>query len=533
MALRSEARSLMSLGVLSAAGGGAWEEPWVAAFAAGAHGVRIVRRCVDVVDLLAAAAAGQGRVALIDAGLRRLDVDAIDRLHAAQVIPVGVVPRGDTAAEDRLRAAGVTHLVPADADPAVAASVVLDALRSAAEDDGARAARTFGDPSTSMATPPGAAPPPAARRAGRNGSLIAVWGPTGAPGRTTVAIGLADELARLGAATLLVDADVYGATIAPTLGLFDESPGLAAACRQAGTGGSRPPRWRLELAAVASAAGAHRPAARPALARTAPGRGRGGVGDRPLDGGLRRRRLRLLPGDRRGALLRHRGARRNGATLAVLDAADLVLAVGSADPIGMQRLVRGLADLRDAGLDHGAGSAQPGAARCGARGSAGERTAALERFAGCPAAALLPADQESIDVALASGRTVAEARPDSALRRAFVELAAAVAGVGVLSAGADNDRSRVLDTADGFASALLGSDSATIEGDMTDTGARAKPRRALVLGAGGVIGFAWILGALSALQKITGIDPAEADVLVGTSAGSSRRPCSAAACRWT
>ena len=40
--------------------------------------------------------------------------------------------------------------------------------------------------------------------------------------------------------------------------------------------------------------------------------------------------------------------RRNGATLAVLDAADVILAVGSADPIGIQRLVRGLSELRDA-----------------------------------------------------------------------------------------------------------------------------------------------------------------------------------------
>ena len=66
------------------------------------------------------------------------------------------------------------------------------------------------------------------------GSVIAVWGPTGAPGRTTVAVGVADELARLGRSTLLIDADVYGGVIAPTLGLLDESPGLAAACRSAG-----------------------------------------------------------------------------------------------------------------------------------------------------------------------------------------------------------------------------------------------------------------------------------------------------------
>ena len=64
------------------------------------------------------------------------------------------------------------------------------------------------------------------------GRIVAVWGPTGAPGRTTVAITLADELARLGCGSLLVDGDVYGGVIAAVLGLLDESPGLAAACRQ-------------------------------------------------------------------------------------------------------------------------------------------------------------------------------------------------------------------------------------------------------------------------------------------------------------
>lgn len=44
--------------------------------------------------------------------------------------------------------------------------------------------------------------------------------------------------------------------------------------------------------------------------------------------------------------------------------------------------------------------------------------------------------------------------------------------------------------------------------------------RGLVLGAGGVLGAAWTIGALSALQDTQGWDPREADVLVGTSAGS-------------
>jgi NTE family protein len=42
----------------------------------------------------------------------------------------------------------------------------------------------------------------------------------------------------------------------------------------------------------------------------------------------------------------------------------------------------------------------------------------------------------------------------------------------------------------------------------------------LVLGAGGVVGAAWLIGALEALTSETGWDPATAEVIVGTSAGS-------------
>jgi len=45
-------------------------------------------------------------------------------------------------------------------------------------------------------------------------------------------------------------------------------------------------------------------------------------------------------------------------------------------------------------------------------------------------------------------------------------------------------------------------------------------RRGLVLGAGGVLGAAWTIGALAALQEHYGWDPREAEVLIGTSAGS-------------
>lgn len=45
-------------------------------------------------------------------------------------------------------------------------------------------------------------------------------------------------------------------------------------------------------------------------------------------------------------------------------------------------------------------------------------------------------------------------------------------------------------------------------------------RRGLVLGGGGVLGAAWLVGALQALQDQTGVDVREFDAFVGTSAGS-------------
>ncbi len=47
-----------------------------------------------------------------------------------------------------------------------------------------------------------------------------------------------------------------------------------------------------------------------------------------------------------------------------------------------------------------------------------------------------------------------------------------------------------------------------------------KPRIGLALGAGGVLGGAWLAGGLTAIARTTGWNPSAADILVGTSAGS-------------
>jgi len=48
----------------------------------------------------------------------------------------------------------------------------------------------------------------------------------------------------------------------------------------------------------------------------------------------------------------------------------------------------------------------------------------------------------------------------------------------------------------------------------------AAPRRGLVLGAGGVLGYNWLVAALATWAEHTGVDPRQFEIVVGTSAGS-------------
>jgi Flp pilus assembly CpaE family ATPase len=313
--------------------------------------------------------------------------------------------------------------------------LVVEAVRAAADPSAvSRPQRAFADLAAaapaSQPLPPGAGAPPSPEQARTRGSVIAVWGPTGAPGRTTVAVALADEIARLGASVLLADGDVYGGTVAALLGLLDESPGIAAACRQASG-------KRLDAAALAALCWqlgpqlrvltgipmpARWPELRPAGISAVLAAARTLADFTVVDCGFCLETDEELSFDTVAP-------RRNGATLAALDEADVVLAVGAADPIGMQRLVRGLSDLRDAEV---AGQVQVVLNRVRPDAVPGdpavELSAALERFSGYVPVALLPADQRATDVAAATGRLLSESSPSSPLRHAVVELAAALTG---------------------------------------------------------------------------------------------------------
>lgn len=389
---------------------GAAEGPVVRAVAA-TPGLTVTRRCADLAELLAAGAAGLGQVAVASADLAGLDREGVRHLHGSGVWVVLLADPGAGWPADRVARLGADAVAVADHPGEVA-----DVVGELAERGERRAER-----STAVPTPAPRVPDPVHR-----GALVAVWGPTGAPGRTTVALGLAEQLAADGC--LLIDADTYGGTVAPMIGLLDEAPGIAAACRSAATGRldrhvlagltpvvgaglrvlsgiGRPDRWP-ELAA------AHLDELWP-VARTLD----------PwvvVDCGFAIERDEALSYDTRAP-------QRNAATLSALAEADLVLVVGAADPIGLQRLVRAVLDLAELRPDVTplVVVTKVRASVAGARPAEAIRTA-LARYAGVTDPHLLAWDPVACDAAVLTGRLPGEAARSSALVRGLAELAGVV-----------------------------------------------------------------------------------------------------------
>jgi len=268
---------------------------------------------------------------------------------------------------------------------------------------------------------------PVPASASRSGQVIAVWGPAGSPGRTTVAVNVAAELAAAGHTVALADVDTHSGSVAPTLGLLDEAPGFAAACRLAGadsldlqqlerigerylsahgsfwvlTGIGRPSRWP-ELSASRVAATLQ--ACREWVDYTVVDTGFSLENDEEISSDLH-------------------APRRNAATIAALRDADLVIAVGAADPVGLSRFLRAHVDLMETvGTDRVLVAMNK--IRTGAIGPspAAQVANSLERFGGISDPAMIPYDRPTMDAAILAGKTLYDVAPKSAVRTAVGQL---------------------------------------------------------------------------------------------------------------
>ncbi|WP_426763443.1 AAA family ATPase [Pseudarthrobacter sp. 1G09] len=392
------------------------------------HGpVTVVRRCAELPELLAACQSGLARAAVVADGSEGLTASLVDRLGAVGVAIIALTDSAEEAA--RLRKIGV-----ASALTGVQSAELSDRIADAVEQltgapAGAAAMSSLAD--TGAALHPVAAEPEPDPSGPGPGRIIAVWGPAGSPGRTTLAANMAAELAADGEQVLLIDADSYGASVAAVLGLLDESAALAQACRLADQGALDADALRSLAVPVATTAGTFTVLTgitradrwtelrAPALALVLE-RARQIADVVVVDTGFCLEADEELSFDTMAP-------RRNAATLRALELADTVFAVGAADPVGVPRLVKGLAELENA-VPEASPTVVMNKVRSSSVGRGPERQLrdAWERYG--PASelqAFLPYDIAAADAALLAGSLLLESSPESALRRSIRKLVCA------------------------------------------------------------------------------------------------------------
>ncbi len=365
----------------------------------------LVRRCADLAEALALAHAGMVGVAVLS-DQPRLNRAVLADFTAAGVAVVAVPTTASASSE--LRALGIEHVMDADADPVTIA------------DRTATVAHTL--------VPAAAAPESAPAAPAGDGVVIAVWGPTGAPGRTTLAVNIAAECAAADDEAIVVDVDTYGGAVAQALGLLDEAPGIAALARASLHGTlTDDVLWRHLLSVDGGfkvLSGISRADRWPELSRSA------------LDGiwPVLRRHSPVTVVDcgfsvaqDEAAMYDTRAPQRNGATLSALGAADVVVVVGSAEPLGIQRLVQGLAELDEVAELMCPRIVVANRVRSSVAGRHPEEAIAdaLARYSGVENVWMVPADGKSCDAATLAGQSLRERVPRSPARRAIAVVAAA------------------------------------------------------------------------------------------------------------
>lgn len=362
------------------------------------HGFEVAARCSSADELASTLLSAKSEFAIVAASPRYLNDRLMVEADAAGVRIVAMV----AVDADRRHASGLGlhELVDIDADWLDIEAVLLG---------------------ESQADRPASAP------ADRRGQVIAVWGPAGSPGRTTLAICVAAELAAAGHSVALADVDTHSGSIAPALGLLDEAPGFAAACRLAGANSLDHAELERIGQRYLSARGSFwvltgigRPSRWPELSGERVGTTikacRGWVDYTVLDTGFSLENDEEISSDLFAP-------RRNAATISALREADQVIAVGSADPVGLSRFLRAHVDLVETILTDRVivvmNKIRPSA--IGLNASSQVRQT-LQRFGGIASPVLVPHDQSALDAAILSGKTLYDVAAKSPARVAIGQL---------------------------------------------------------------------------------------------------------------
>lgn len=264
------------------------------------------------------------------------------------------------------------------------------------------------------------------------GHVIAVWGPIGSPGVTTTAVNMAVESALAGYRALLIDADTYGAAVAVHLGLLDDTATIAQACRAAEHRGidaetlsNLAQHVTVEGSRLDVITGLTRAERWPQL--------RAGAWTKVLDAARSGWDLIIVDcgfGLEEDAELSFDipAPQRNATTVTAVTTADTVVAVGTGDPVGLVRLMKGLDQLEELTSTTVVPVMNKVSSIMSGLGPKHQLTGVWDRFG--PSLDLqhfLPWAPEVVSRALLEGKTLAEAAPKAQLRQAVAKLMRACA----------------------------------------------------------------------------------------------------------
>lgn len=286
-------------------------------------GWTVSRECIDAADVLAAVSIEPESVAVVSSTIQRVDAALWGELCARAVRVVVVRAPGESGIPHWSTHAEGAYI---EAEPAR----LLEALSDL--------------PSPNLEVPD-------RLKAEARGAVIAVWGTSGAPGRSTIAIALSEACVRLGLRTLVVDGDTHGPSIATSLAITEQASGVLLACKHAEQGS-------LDMAAMERAMRNLKPGLDVLTGLDDPVRWaevRGQAFRRVLHACRAVADMTVVDvhsciESTSDPVTGMRGER-NGITRVTLAEADHIVVVSRPDPVGVARLVRSLAEVGEVAGD--------------------------------------------------------------------------------------------------------------------------------------------------------------------------------------
>ncbi|MFM5904461.1 MAG: CpaE family protein [Microbacteriaceae bacterium] len=243
---------------------------------------------------------------------------------------------------------------------------------------------------------------------------IGVWGPSGSPGKSTIAISIADALVRAGKRVLLVDADTHNPSLALMLGVIEKCQSLSTVL-DAMRFSSSTELWSDLVVPIRTSRGTFDLVA--------------GLASPERWAEVRFDELRsVLPiqtlydfvvFDLATPLGDTENLRRNALTLELLKAVDNLVVLGRPDLVGVQRLAESLLDLRRIRRE---ASIHLVFNQTSAHGSVGAALDAFELLARERINAVVPRDRRVFATALAQGTTISRVRRSGRLQAQIDEL---------------------------------------------------------------------------------------------------------------